>query len=136
MARWNGTQWLTSVVCTSDHNYDMGSLYILPDKWIIIGPTQVGPQPWQTGGEMALWTSVDQGQTWTMTRQLTANSLYNHTYARRPLNAQDPFFAFWADGQPTQFSPSRLYFGDSSGSNVWRLPYEMTAPLATPTPLT
>jgi len=135
VARWNGTQWLTSVVCTSDHNYDMGSLYILPDKWLIIGPTQVGPQPWQTGGEMALWTSVDQGQTWTMTRQLTANSLYNHTYARRPLNAQDPFFAFWADGQPTQFSPSRLYFGDSSGSNVWRLPYEMTAPLATPTPL-
>ena len=32
-----------------------------------------------------------QGQTWAMTRQITTNSVYNHTYARRPLNATDPF---------------------------------------------
>ncbi len=133
IARWTGSEWATSVVCVSDHNYDMGSLYIQPDKWLIIAPTQVGPQPWQTGGEMALWTSLDQGQTWTQTRQITRNSAYNHTYARRPLNATDPFFAFWADGDPTQFTPSHLYFSDSSGSNVWQLPYDMGAPTATPT---
>jgi hypothetical protein len=135
IARWTGSQWITSVVCTSDHNYDMGSLYILPDKWMIIGPTQSGPQIWQAGGEMALWTSVDQGATWTMTRQITTNSVYNHTYARRPLNAANPFFVFWADGDPTQETPSRIYFGDSSGTNVWRLPYDMPTPFANPQPV-
>jgi hypothetical protein len=91
IARWNGVQWLFNVVCTSDHNYDMGSLYIRPDRWVVIGPTQTGPQAWQAGGEMAIWSSFDQGQNWAMTRQITTNSFYNHTYARRPLKAKDPF---------------------------------------------
>jgi hypothetical protein len=132
IARWTGSQWVISAVCQSDHNYDMGSLYIQPDRWLIIGPTQNGPQLWQAGGEMALWSSQDLGQTWTMLRQITTNSVYNHTYARRPLNAKDPFFAFWADGDPTQFTPSRLYFGNSDGTRVWQLPYDMPTPLATP----
>lgn len=132
IARWNGSQWITSVVCTSDHNYDMGSLYIQPGRWVVIGPTQNGPQVWQTGGEMALWTSLDQGQTWTMTKQITTNSIYNHTYARRPLHATDPFFVFWADGDPTQVTPSRLYFSNSDGTRVWQLPYDMSTPLAVP----
>jgi hypothetical protein len=132
IARWTGSQWLFSVVCTSDHNYDMGSLYIRPERWVIIGPTQPGPQIWQAGGEMAIWTSSDQGQTWTMTRQITTNSLYNHTYARRPLKAKDPFSVFWADGDPTQVTPSHLYFSNFEGTNVWQLPYDMSAPLTTP----
>jgi len=70
--------------------------------------------------------------TWTMLRQITTNSVYNHTYARRPLNAKDPFFAFWADGDPTQLTPSRLYFGSSDGTHVWQLPYDMPTLLASP----
>ena len=132
IARWTGTQWVFSLVCTSDHNYDMGSLYIRPDRWIVIGPTQTGPQAWQAGGDMALWTSSDQGQTWAMTRQITTNSVYNHTYARRPLKAKDPFSVFWADGDPTQVTTSRLYFSNLEGTNVWQLPYDMAPPIATP----
>jgi hypothetical protein len=56
---------------------------------------------------------------------LTSGSEFNHSYARRPLNARDPFFAFWADGDPGKLSPSRLYFADSTGKRVWRLPYTM-----------
>ena len=67
-----------------------------------------------------------------MLRQITTNSVYNHTYARRPLNAKDPFFVFWADGDPTQLTPSRLYFGNSDGTHVWRLPYDMSSPWAIP----
>ncbi len=132
IARWTGTNWVSSVITTSDHNYDMGSLYIYPDRWVVIGPTVTGPQVWQAGGEMALWTSTDKGQTWTMTRQITTNSVYNHTYARRPLNATDPFFVFWGDGDPTQVTPSHLYFGTSDGMHVRQLPYDMPTPLAVP----
>jgi hypothetical protein len=132
ITRWTGTEWITSTVTTSTHNYDFGSLFIRPDRWVIIGPTEAGPQLYQTGGEMALWSSGDQGATWTMDRQITSTSLYNHTYARRPVRAKDPFFAFWADGDPTQVTPSRLYFSNSDGTQVWQLPYDMPEPFATP----
>lgn len=132
ITRWTGTQWITSTVTTSTHNYDFGSLYLQADRWLIIGPTEPGPQFHGAGGEMALWSSVNQGLTWTKDRQITTNSVYNHTYARRPLHAKDPFFAFWADGDPDQFSPSRLYFGDSTGTIVWQLPYDMSGGFAKP----
>ena len=50
---------------TSDNNYDHGSLYIEPDgTWRVIAPTEPGPQPYNPGGEMVMWTSRDRGQTW------------------------------------------------------------------------
>ena len=123
VAHWKNRKWSFSTITTSDHNYDMGSLYVLRDEWVVIGPTETGPQKWGSGGEMVRWSSRDEGKTWTRTRALTRNSEFNHTYARRPRDARDPFFAFWADGDPNKLSPSRLYFADSSGEKVWRLPY-------------
>lgn len=138
VAHWNGKAWDFSTITTSDHNYDMGSLYVLPDEWLVIGPTDVGPQPWGAGGEMVLWSSRDEGKTWSRKQTLTRGSEFNHSYARRPLNARDPFFVFWADGNPNQLSPSRLYFADSSGTHVWRLPYTFPegADWAAPEPVT
>ncbi len=63
VTRWNGKDWITSVVCESDHNYDTGSLYILGKLWRIVGPTEPGPQKFATGGEIAILTSADEGQT-------------------------------------------------------------------------
>lgn len=56
----------------------------------------------------------------------------NHSYVRRPHNPADPFFAFWADGDPTQSSPSRLYFANSTGEWTYRLPYNMDTDYAEP----
>ena len=96
---------------------------IIGNEWLVIAPTDVGPQKWGAGGEMVMWASKDEGKTWTRRAALTSNSELNHSYARRPLNARDPFFVFWADGNPDKLSASRLYFADSSGRKVWRLPY-------------
>ena len=123
VAYWRDGKWNFSTVAKSDHNYDMGSLYILRDEWLVIAPTDTGPQKWGTGGEMVLWASTDQGRTWMRRGNLTQQSEFNHSYARRPLNARDPFFVFWADGNPDKLSESRLYFAESSGKRVWRLPY-------------
>jgi len=125
-ARWTGTAWDIRPITTSGNNYDMGSLYIEADGvWRIIGPTEQGPQPFNPGGEMAMWTSDDQGVTWKKLRQLTSGSPFNHTFARRPVNAHDDFYAFWADGHGRQPSASSLYFCNKAG-NVYRLPQLMT----------
>ena len=103
--------------------------------WRIIAPTEPGPQPYNPGGEMVMWLSRDQGRNWTRLKQLTRNSPYNHTYARRPLHAHPQFYALWADGHARQPSESRLYFTDQEGTHVWRLPVKMDQPTAKPEPL-
>ncbi|MGC4031694.1 MAG: BNR-4 repeat-containing protein [Tepidisphaeraceae bacterium] len=132
ITHWDGTAWQTHDVTTSDHCYDAGSLYIEGDNWRIIGPTGEGPQKWAAGGEISLWTSQDAGRTWRHAKQITTGSAVNHSYARRPRNARDPFYSFWADGDPSKFSPSQLYFTNRAGDKVWQLPYDMTDAWATP----
>jgi hypothetical protein len=126
-ARWAAAHWEMHPVTYSDHNYDMGSLYIEEDgTWRIIGPTEPGPQPYCTGGEIAMWTSRDLGVTWKRERCLTTGSARNHSYVRRPVNAHPDFYAFWADGDALQPSESRLYFTNRAGTAAWLLPDEMT----------
>jgi len=131
-ARWTGMKWEINPAMTSDNNYDMGSLYIEDDgTWRIIAPTETGPQPYNTGGEMAMWISKDPGKTWRKIKQLTKGSAHNHTYARCPVQAQPDFYALWADGHGRKPSESNLYFCDKKG-NVYCLPREMKGEFARP----
>ena len=133
LAFWNRDHWDFSEVTSSTHNYDMGSLYLEPDgSWKIIGPTEPGPQRLGTGGEMAFWISKSLNGPWQKSKLLTHNSEFNHAYARRPLNAHPDFYAFWADGNPDKFSPSRLYFCNQSGDKVWRMPYQFDGKFVKP----
>lgn len=132
-AHWKGDHWEMRPVTTSGNNYDTGALHVETDgAWSIIGPTETGPQPFNPGGEIALWRSTDEGVTWKKERQLTSGSEFNHTYVRPPLGAHPGFCAFWADGHGRQASESRLYFYDAVRHTVLRLPYTMTEPFATP----
>lgn len=128
---WTGDQWEDHVVTTSDHNYDMGSLFIEDNGWTVIGPTENSPQRYGGGGEVVIWKSSDQGQSWSQATQVTQQSERNHNYMRRVVNGKDPFFYFWADGNPDSLSRSDMYFGDSEG-NYWRLPYTMDTDEAQP----
>ncbi len=132
LARWTGSEWVYTLVSRSDHNYDMGSLYVEGDTLRVIAPTETGPQPYHTGGEVAVWTSRDLGRTWKKQRQVTSDSPRNHTYVRRPTNAHDPFYAFWADGDPSKRGRSDLYFCNAAGDRVRRLPVKMTTDAAQP----
>ncbi len=124
ITKWDGKKWQTSVITESDHNYDMGSLYISENYWKVVGPTEPGPQKWGVGGELAVWKSDDDGKSWKKEKQLTKNSKMSHSYVRRPVNFKAPFCFFWADGDSHKFSKSELYFGDFEG-NIWKLPCEM-----------
>ena len=113
----------------------MGSLYIeAGGAWRIIGPTEIGPQPGNPGGEMAMWSSVDQGENWKIVRQLTRASPRNHTYARRPVDAHPGFYSFWADGHGRQPSKSNLCFCDKAG-DIYLLPGAMINDFEKPQPL-
>jgi hypothetical protein len=83
---------------------------------------------------MSLWTSRDHGKNWKMIMMLTEKSAYNHSYARRPVNADEHFYAFWADGNGLNPSPSSLYFCTKSGE-VFRLPKIMADSVAKPEPV-
>lgn len=131
--RWTGDKWDIQGVIQSDNNYDMGSLYIEPDgAWRMIAPTEPGPQPFNPGGEVAMWLSRDRGKSWQKIKQLTASSEFNHTFCRRPLDAHPDFYAFWADGHGRKPSESRLYFTNREGDHVWRLPVKMQGEFAKP----
>ena len=132
-AHWTGTKWEFQPITTSQSNYDHGSLYVEEDgTWRLIAPTTSGPQPYNPGGEMVMWTSADEGRTWKRFKQLTRNSAFNHTYARRPLSAHPDFYALWADGNPRQASESHLYFTNQKGEHVWRLPVKVAGEFAAP----
>jgi hypothetical protein len=131
-AHWSGKKWQRREFTISDHNYDFGSLYVEDGLWRIIAPTEPGPQPYGSGGEMVMWTSHDEGQSWTRVKQLTHDSKLNHTYPRRPVDANSQFYSLWADGNPLERSDSQLYFMDRDGTHVWRLPARMDGEFAKP----
>lgn len=120
---WNGHKWLDRKIGESDHNYDMGSLFIGKKTWRMVAPTDSGPQKHGSGGELVLWESRDNGSSWKRRKTLTSDSPRNHNYVRRVVNGKSPFKYFWADGNPDAFSPSYLYIGDDHG--IWQLPYLM-----------
>ncbi len=136
VAVWTGSAWRITEVTRANHSYSTGSLSLAGDEWRIIGPTETGPQPMGSGGEVAVWLSRDEGRTWTKTHDVTTASAMNHNYVRRTMNAHPDFYLFWADGNPDTLSPSHLYFANKAGDRVWQLPYDMTEEFAKPVELT
>ncbi len=132
IARWTGDEWEIHALTESDNNYDFGSLYIGGDGvWRMIGTDGIGPQAYNTGGEVSLWTSIDEGKSWTRKKQMTVNSPRNHCYPRRPINAHPDFYAIWADGNGREPSESNIFFCDIEG-NVFRLPRQFDGDAASP----
>lgn len=127
IAHWTGKKWdIQGGDIASGNNYDLGSIYVESENlWRIIGPTQLGAQPYNPGGDVAMWTSSDQGHHWKMDRLMTKDKEFNHGYVRRPINSHPDFYAFWADGHGRKPSDSRLYFCNQAG-DVFRLPVKMT----------
>ncbi|MBP5538797.1 MAG: BNR-4 repeat-containing protein, partial [Bacteroidales bacterium] len=131
---WTGSEWVRREITTSTHNYDSGSLWVEGNDWVVLAPTDAGPQFWGAGGEVVRWRSSDEGLSWVKEMTLTSNSQNNQTYMRRPWYAADGFYSFWADGSTTTLTRSYLYFCDKAGA-VFRMPYNMTAEWASPEPV-
>lgn len=94
VAHWQKGNWQINQVTTSDHNYDMGSLYVDQHYWWVIAPTAPGPQPWSVGGEMVIWETSNDGKSWHQVMQVTSESRFSHSYLRRPEHAHRDFYGF------------------------------------------
>jgi hypothetical protein len=132
IVKWNGYNWEFIRVSDTHHNYDMGYIYTDDDEWRIICTMEPGPQREGMGGELVLWTSTDEGESWEKTRVITSDSRFNNSYVRRPVNANREFYSFWVDGDPENLSESRIYFTDHECDKVWVLPYNMKKKTAKP----
>ena len=132
VVRRKDNKWNFSKVCESDHNFDMGSLYINSNEWKIIGTSEPGPQKYGSGGEIAIWISRNEGANWEKVSNLTNNSINNNSFVRRPVNENNDFYAFWTDGNADRISPSSLYFTNDRCNRVWVLPSEMKKSLEKP----
>ncbi len=129
VAHWTGDEWAVRRITASDDSYDHGCLYAETDgTWRVIGPTGPGSSE-DTGGEVVMWTSTDEGRSWS-SRSLTPDPEGNHSYVRNVVGAHPDFTAFWADADRAA-ERSRLYFASKDG-RVWRLPYEMQGEWARP----
>jgi len=124
VAHWTGKKWNINYITKSSGNYDTGSIYVENKFWRVIAPFIDGAQRWGTGGEIESMISRNSGKTWKKERLYTKDSPRNHGFVRRSVKAQDPFYAYWADGNTERLAISYLYFADSKG-NVYRLPYNM-----------
>ncbi|MDN5213160.1 BNR-4 repeat-containing protein [Fulvivirgaceae bacterium BMA12] len=133
ITHWKNDRWETNTIATSDHNYDMGSLFIDGDTWRIVAPVEGSPQAHGGGGEVTLFISRDAGKSWKVGKQITSASPRNHNYVRRVVNGKAPFQYLWADGNPDTFSQSFLYFGNMQGQ-YWKLPYHMDNDFVIPVP--
>jgi hypothetical protein len=132
VARWTGNEWKLTPSLPADHNYDHGSLYIEPDgTWRLIAPTEAGPRPFTTGGQVTMQLSSDLGVHWKRVQTFDVFSNRNQTYLRKPVNANDDFYGFFADGDTLAPSESDLYFCTRAG-NVFRLPRTMKGERAKP----
>jgi len=130
--RWKDGEWHFSKVCPTDHNFDLGQLYISDKEWKVIAPSEGVLQKNVTGGEMQLWISRNAGVDWEKMHDITKNSERNNSYPRRPLNAHREFFTFWVDGDAEKISPSHLYFTNEKSDKVWKLPYNMKSEFGRP----
>ncbi|RYD34272.1 MAG: hypothetical protein EOP87_09545 [Verrucomicrobiaceae bacterium] len=146
-ARWTGSEWVirdmppsATALSSAVHNYANGSLWIEDGAWNVIAPTGSDPSIqesnpkrfWGNGGELEMWTSSDEGLTWTKVRHVTENSPRKHNYVRKPQDGHGRFHSYWADGNPEVLTESHLYFGAAGGTRAWELPYHMTTPTAKP----
>ncbi|MDD2600035.1 MAG: BNR-4 repeat-containing protein [Kiritimatiellae bacterium] len=133
---WNGKSWdAINTGIKSGNNYDTGSVYVESDTaWRIIGPTRLGPQPYNPGGEISMWLTQDAGSNWPEIRKITDGSERNHTYVRAPINAHPDFYGYWADGHGRKPSKSCLYFCNQRGE-AFRLPDKMEGAMARPEPV-
>ena len=86
------------------------------------GEHPCGGRRYNPGGELECWRTEDAGSSWRLERRLTERSVRNMNYARQPVDAQPEFYAFWADGNGRDVSPSRLYYCDRE-LNVQTMPW-------------
>lgn len=122
VAYFKDDSWNFKTISETDHNYNMGTIYVNEDSWKIAVPTKAGPQKGSPGGEIELWVSKNEGSSWNSEGVINYDDPFNHNYVRRVVNANSEFAFFWSSGHGFKPSESKLYFSDINGKNTISMP--------------
>ena len=121
IARYDDDTWNIINITTSDHAFDSGELIFYNDTDLrAFLPTGV-VQANQDGGEVQEWKSIDNGNTWTNSNNLTTGSTFSHNYIRAVFNSTPEFRIFWSYGDSSGTPKNRgsnLYFWGENQDSV------------------
>ncbi len=92
-------QWSIRPITGCDHMYDHGALVVLGENDLRAYLPSVAVQPWEDGGQIVEWQSVDRGATWKSLRQVTRSGKYSHNHVKTVFQQRhDDFRVFWSYG--------------------------------------
>jgi hypothetical protein len=92
-------KWTVTRIAGCDHMYDHGALVPLADNDLRAYLPSIPVQPWEDGGQIVEWQSVDHGATWKSLRQLTHTSKYSHNHVKSVFQqVHGDFRVFWSYG--------------------------------------
>lgn len=110
IAKWNSGEWIINNITISDHSFDSGEMIFFSDNdlraYLPSGVVEVN----EDGGEIQEWTSINKGDTWINTQDITTGSKFSHNYVRAVIDSTPDFRIFWAYGSSSAFSLVDLYF--------------------------
>ncbi len=117
-SRWKVTRrteggWKVADVAESDHMYDNGAMVVVGEKdYRLYGATTTS-QPYEDGGLIDEWQSVDGGATWKRLRTLTPDSPLSHNHVKAVVGGTPEFRVFWSYGDsvsPPKTRDVQMYF--------------------------
>lgn len=120
-------RWQSYQIAKADHQFDTGALVIVNDDdfraYLPTGAVQSG----EDGGAVEEWQSLDRGETWHKTKNLTPDAVYSHNYVRTVYNGQPDFRVYWSYGdsrmEPESKEVSLWYYGENQTTAEQIVPY-------------
>jgi len=111
-------RWRLHEIAKCDHMYDGGALVFLADDDLKAYLPTTPAQPYEDGGDIDEWQSVDGGETWTNTKHVTSGSKYSHNHVKTVFNHQKgDFRVFWSYGDakspPQTHDVDLFYYGEA-----------------------
>ena len=110
LARWTGSAWRVSKIADVGSRYGSGTVLLRgADQW----DAYVAGEKWN-GGEVREYTTIDGGQSWRHSRDLTRGSAAPNAFPRAVVNASPTLQVIWSSGDKQTLG--RLHAWGEAGS--------------------
>lgn len=99
--------WSETIICTTDHMYDVGALVDMGNGNFSVYLPSVTTQPGEDGGDIEEYRSSDYGATFTKYRDVTSGSALSHNHVISVYNSRPDCRVFWSYGDSSADATDR-----------------------------